>query len=84
MKTITEYQPLFYSVILSAPERRRTRRRSSLRAAAISVRIAYGLAILGIMAQTGLAAWNWQFWIIFAPILALGEHALQTLSRRCA
>lgn len=79
MKTITEYQPMIYSVLLTAPSRRRTRREQALRAANVGVRISYAAAILAIMAQTGLAAWNWQFWIMFAPMLALGEYALHTL-----
>jgi hypothetical protein len=84
MKTITEYQPLIYSAILDGPQRRRHTRRQNLRLAAIGLRSCYALVILAIMAQTGLAAWNWQFWIIFAPVLLLGEHTLQTLTRKLA
>lgn len=83
MKTITEYQPMIYSALLSQPERRRSRRRQLLRLAMVAVRLCYGLGIFAIMSQTGLAAWNWQFWIIFAPFLGMGEYLLATLSRRC-
>jgi hypothetical protein len=81
MKTITEYQPMIYSALLTEPSRRRTRREQALRAANLGVRLLYGIAILSIMAETGLAAWNWQFWIIFAPILAVGEYALHSLEQ---
>jgi hypothetical protein len=81
MKTITEYQPMIYSLLLTEPSRRRTRREQLLRFAHIGVRLLYGVAILGIMAETGLAAWNWQFWMIFAPVLAVGEYALHTLEQ---
>ena len=82
MKTITEYQPMIYSVLFAGPERRRTRHRQNLRLVAACLLFGYFAAILKIMADTGLAVWDWQFWIIFGPLLALGERLLWTLSRR--
>ncbi len=82
MKTITEYQPMIYSVLFAGPERRRNRQRQNLRAVAAVLMLAYLGAILKIMADTGLAAWDWQFWLIFGPLFALGERLLWTLSRK--
>jgi hypothetical protein len=83
-KTITEYQPMIYSALLAEPSRRRLRRKLNIRYTAVGVRLCYALAILAIMSQTGLAAWNWQFWLIFTPVLAMGENLLLTLRRRAA
>ena len=80
MKTITEYQPMIFSQFAANAEKRDERRRlfrtHSLAAAVYTV---FGL---GLSFDTGFVAWNWQFWIMFAPFLAAGELASRELARR--
>lgn len=85
MKTITEYQPLIVAALLDAGEKRRTRQkfqtRSAWRVAIVVLPLLYILAALKITSDTGLAVWNWQFWLMFIPLFLLGERVLWALSQ---
>lgn len=81
MKTITEYQPMIYSALFAQPERRRQRQQQRLRITGASLLACYFGASVIIMGDTGFAAWNWQFWVMFLPLFALGEQVLRTLAR---
>jgi hypothetical protein len=80
MKTITEYQPMVFSALFSEAARRRSRAGQILQRTAIGLLIGYAALALKITADTGLAAWNWQFWLIFAPLFLLGEKVLQVVA----
>ena len=81
MKTITEYQPLIFSALLSRGDHRRTSHRRMLRAVALALSLGYVMLGLKITMDTGLAVWDWQFWLIFAPLFFLGEQVLLLLAR---
>lgn len=73
MKTITEYKPLIFGELIALSEKRKVeRRRWNRTGAAIA---AYCLAGLLISVTTGLATWNWQFWMMFGPLFLAGELA---------
>lgn len=80
MKTITEYQPMIFSALFSRSEHRKTRSHQILRRTALLLAIGYVILGLKITTDTGLAAWDWQFWFIFAPLFLLGERLLKLLS----
>ena len=80
MKTITEYQPMIFSQFVANAEKRDERRRQwRTHSLAAGIYTALGL---GLSCDTGFVAWNWQFWIMFAPFLAAGELASRELARR--
>jgi hypothetical protein len=73
MKTITEYQPLIFSRLASmAAKRSGNRRRFKTD---LMVVAAYSLLGLWLSFDTGFLPWDWQFWIMFAPLLLAGELA---------
>lgn len=80
MKTITEYQPMMFSALFGEADRRRTRAGQILQRTAIALLLSYTILALKITTDTGLAAWNWQFWLIFAPLFLLGERILQLVA----
>lgn len=82
MKTITEYQPMIFSALFCRPELRKSRARQVLRLTALALALGYVGLGLKITTDTGLAAWDWQFWMILAPLFFLGEQVLRALSRR--
>ena len=77
MKTITEYRPMIFSQLTIRSEvcaRRRRRLRRELWTV-----VAYGVLGLALCFDTGLAPWQWQFWLMFAPLFAAGELASRQL-----
>src|SRR5262245_60654254 len=79
MKTITEYRPMIFSQLAAQSEacsRRRRRLRGDLLAAGV-----YGAIGLGLSCDTGFAPWQWQFWLMFAPLFAAGELAWRACGR---
>ena len=80
MRTITEYQP-WSSAPSSAKPTAAGPRRPDPPAHGLGLLLAYAVLALKITADTGLAAWNWQFWLIFAPLFVLGERLLQLIAR---
>lgn len=77
MKTITEYRPMIFSHLTIRSEvcaRRRRRLRRELMVVA-----AYGVLGLVLFFDTGFAPWQWQFWLMFAPLFAAGELACRQL-----
>jgi hypothetical protein len=80
MKTITEYRPMIFShlaVRSQVVSRRRQRLHAELAAGAL-----YSVIGLWLSCDTGFAPWNWQFWLMFAPIFAAGELGWRTLVAR--
>ena len=79
MKTITEYQPLMFSHLAAAAEKRLFRQRQ-LRADIpwAAGYIAWGLWLT---IDTGFMAWEWQFWMMFAPVVLGVEVASRALSK---
>jgi hypothetical protein len=82
MKTITEYQPMIFSVLLGRTESRRTQTRRIMRGVAVALALGYVGLGLKITTDTGLAVWDWQFWMIFAPLFLLGEQVLRLVARQ--
>ena len=73
MKTITEYRPMIFSQLAARTEhvaRRRQRLGGDLLAA-----VGYGALGLWMSFDTGFAPWQWQFWLMFAPLFVAGELA---------
>ena len=73
MKTITEYRPMIFSQLAARAEhvsRQRRRLRVDLVAA-----VGYGALGLWLSCDTGFAPWQWQFWLMFAPLFVAGELA---------
>ena len=81
MKTITQYRPLIFSALLVEPAKRKGRRERNLRRWALGLLMAYIALSWGIAADTGLAVWHWQFWLIFTPMFVLGERILWQLAQ---
>ncbi len=81
MKTITEYQPLIFGLLLARAENRGVRRNLTLRAIACYLPALYVLVALGLILGTGLAPWDWPFWMVFTPFFMGSELALRELSR---
>lgn len=80
MKTITEYQPMIFSRLAAAAEKRSRQRRRRIREGAIVV--AYCALGLWLSFDTGLAPWFWQFWLIFAPLFLASELAMHALDAK--
>jgi len=80
MKTITEYQPLIFASLIDQAARRRLRRHQTSRLLTWSLPIVYVLAGLKITADTGVAVWDWRFWVMFVPLYLLGERLLGTVA----
>jgi hypothetical protein len=78
MKTITEYRPLVFS-FLSTPSEESTRRR---RVRSTELLAVAGYVVLGfwLSFDTGVAPWQWQFWLMFVPLFAAAELAWRTLA----
>jgi hypothetical protein len=77
MKTITEYRPMIFTQLTIRSEvcaRRRRRLRRELLLVA-----AYGVLGMGLYFDTGFAPWQWQFWLMFAPLFVAGELACRQL-----
>jgi hypothetical protein len=77
MKTITEYRPMIFTQLTIRSEvcaRRRRRLRRELFTVA-----AYGILGLGLCFDTGIVPWQWQFWLMFAPLFVAGELACRQL-----
>ncbi|MEP6668698.1 MAG: hypothetical protein ABJF10_06070 [Chthoniobacter sp.] len=71
--TITEYRPMIFSELATQSEPVSRQRR---RLAADLVAVAgYGVVGLWLSFDTGFAPWQWQFWLMFAPLFAAGELA---------
>jgi fatty acid desaturase len=71
MKTITEYQPMIFSQMEEQAEKR-TEQRRQLRTDVLMIG-AYSVGALWLSYDTGIAVWNWQFWMIFLPFFVVGE-----------
>ena len=71
--TITEYRPMIFSELAAQSEpvsRPRQRLGVDLLAA-----VGYGVIGLWLSFDTGFAPWQWQFWLMFAPLFVAGELA---------
>lgn len=73
MKTITEYRPMIFSM-LAAQSERHSRECRRLKADLLAA-IGYGVGGLWLSFDTGFAPWQWQFWLMFAPLFVAGELA---------
>jgi hypothetical protein len=74
MKTITEYRPLIFSEMATHSEQRLERRRRWwINVPAIMVYAALGFWMAF---DTGVTPWQWQFWLMFAPLVAAGETVI--------
>ena len=79
MKTITQYQPMIFSRLAAVAHERVWRRRQFRNE---SLRILSYVALgFWLAADTGYVAWDWQFWLMFAPVFAAGELALREMLR---
>ena len=78
MKTITEYQPLIYSQLVGSTEKRSSQRRVLRRNLLMA---GYCLIGLFLSFDTGFLVWDWQFWVMFAPLLVAGEVAARALTK---
>jgi hypothetical protein len=73
MKTITEYRPMVFTELAAhAHQDARRRHQRKLEILAIA---GYGFLGLGLSFDTGYAPWQWQFWLMFAPLFVAGELA---------
>jgi len=78
MKTITEYRPMVFTELAAeAHEHARRRRQRRVELVAIAT---YGVLGLGLSFDTGFAPWQWQFWLMFAPLFFAGELAWRELT----
>ena len=77
MKTITEYRPLIFGEMVIRVEQRGERRK------ALRTNLLFALfyAAFGalLIIDTGLAPWNWQFWLVFGPAFVAGEMVVGKL-----
>jgi hypothetical protein len=73
VKTITAYRPMIFSQWAAQTEHIFRRRRRL----GIEVLAAVGYCSLGLWlsCDTGFAPWQWQFWVMFAPLFIAGELA---------
>jgi hypothetical protein len=79
MKTITEYRPMIFTQLAAHAEdtfHRRRRLGIELLAA-----LGYGGLGLWLSCDTGFAPWQWQFWLMFAPLFLAGEFAWRVWTR---
>jgi hypothetical protein len=73
MKTITEYGPMIFSQMAAQAEHvSHHRRRLGMDLLAT---VGYGSLGLWMSFDTGFAPWQWQFWLMFAPLFIAGELA---------
>ena len=73
MKTITEYRPMIFSHLATQAEQvSRHRRRLGIDLLAAA---GYGSLGLWMSCDTGFAPWQWQFWLMYAPLFTAGELA---------
>jgi hypothetical protein len=79
MKTITEYEPMIFTAMFAESERRKSRRIPLMRMSTFVALSLYILLAFRITADTGLAVWDWRFWLIFGPLFVLGERLLRLL-----
>ena len=79
MKTITEYYPMVFSLLASHSEEH-ARRRRELTFEVLTI-AAYGVLGLTLSFDTGFAPWQWQFWVMFAPLFIAGELAWREIQR---
>ncbi|MES2568438.1 MAG: hypothetical protein V4710_00100 [Verrucomicrobiota bacterium] len=82
MKTITEYQPLIFGSIQRRTELREIRRAYLLSVVGKSLPAVYITAGLVLSMDTGYAPWNWQFWVVMAPLFVAVEVTFHAMSRR--
>jgi len=75
MKTITEYRPMVFTQLAGQSHEHARRRRQ--RVVGLAAVAAYGAIGLGLSFDTGFAPWQWQFWLMFAPLFIAGELALR-------
>jgi hypothetical protein len=80
VKTITEYQPLIFGELFGQAQKRRGRRRTTWKAAVLTLPVVYVVVGLKITADTGLMVWDPRFWLMFVPLFLLGERLLSALS----
>ena len=80
MKTITEYQPMIFSHLGAAAEKRSWRRRQFR--TDLVMTLGYVGAGLWLGFDTGFLPWDWQFWMMFAPLVLAGELACRALSKQ--
>lgn len=71
MKTITEYRPLIFGVIRERAREREINRRALSRN--FSIATAYALVGFWLMLDLGSIPTEWQFWVVFGPLLVVGE-----------
>lgn len=71
--TITEYRPMIFSE-LAAPSENVSRQRRRLGVDLLAA-VGYGVVGLCLSFDTGFAPWQWQFWLMFAPLFIAGELA---------
>ena len=73
MKTITEYRPMIFSLLAEQSEKHsRQYRRLKIELVAT---VSYGVVGLWLSCDTGFAPWQWQFWLMFAPLFVASELA---------
>lgn len=82
IKTITELSPFIYARILDKEQQRRERAEQGLRLLRAGLLALYVAVGLKITFDTGLAPWDWRFWIMFGPVFLLGERVLWAFSHR--
>lgn len=70
---------MIFSRLAEAAQERVGRRRQ-FRAGFVAA-LAYIGVGLGLAFDTGYLVWNWQFWVMFAPLLIAGELAVREISR---
>ncbi|EDY21798.1 hypothetical protein CfE428DRAFT_1044 [Chthoniobacter flavus Ellin428] len=71
MKTITEYRPMIFS-LLAAQSEKHSRQYRRLKIELLAT-VGYGAGGLWLSCDTGFAPWQWQFWLMFAPLFLAGE-----------
>jgi hypothetical protein len=81
MKTITECQPMIYSLLMARAERRRMRRRRNAQVLKTIMPMLYALIGLAIVFDAGIVPWDISFWLIFSPFFLFGESVLSAVAR---
>lgn len=71
MKTITEYQPLIFGVMLARTRARAINRRAM--GVNLIVAVAYALVGYGLTLDLKASLLEWQFWIVFGPLFVAAE-----------
>ena len=80
MKTITEYRPMIFSLLAEQSEKQ-TRQHRRLKIELLAT-VGYGAVGLWLSCDTGFAPWQWQFWLMFAPLFTAGELAWRAWAGR--